>query len=137
MLLSLPYGASQILESRMKGGKPSDLVLVSLVGPLEDGNPVVLADGPEYDWRFCRGLEVCIFGKVGTPNRQTAMAIGMNLPRRLYLWDVEAKEGTDVTVCLKVSAIDKRKEDFKPTDWMAILSPWTQWQNRKFQEVRV
>lgn len=137
MLLSLPHGASRILESRMKGEKPSDLVIVSLVGPVDEGNPVVLANGPEHDWRFCRGLHVCIFGKVGTPNRQTGLAIGSNIPSRLYLWDVEAKEGTELIVHLRESALKKRAGEFKTSDWAAILWPWSDWQNRTFQEVRV
>lgn len=135
-MTTLPHGASRIIESRIKGEKPGDLVIVSLVGPVDDGNPVVLADGPEHDWRFCVGLQVCIFGKVGTPNRQTAMAIGMQLPARLFLWDVEAKEGTDICVCLKVSAIDKPRADFRPSDWTAMLWPWSRWQNKTFEEVR-
>lgn len=135
--MRLPLGAQPILQARLRGETAADLVIVSLVGALDEGNPVVVANGAEHDWRFCRALQVCIFGKVGTPNRQVAMAIGMNLPKRLYLWDVEAKEGTDVTVCLKVSAIDKRRDDIKPSDWTAILAPWNRWQNKTFQEVRV
>lgn len=137
MLLTLPYGAQRILDARMKGEKPEDLVIVSLIGPLpEEGGPVVLADGPEHDWRFCRGLHVCVFGKVGTPNRQTALAIGSSLPAKLYLWDVEAKQGTDLIVHLRESALDKRVGEFKLSDWTAIVWPWSDWQNRTFEETR-
>lgn len=135
--MQLPHGAQPILQARLKGETVLDLVIVSLVGQLDEGNPVVVACGPEYDWRFCRGLQVCIFGKVGTPNRQTAMAIGSNIPSRLYLWDVEAKEGTELIVHLRESALNKRPGEFKTSDWTAILWPWSDWQNRTFQEVRV
>lgn len=137
MALKLPPGARSILESRIKGDKPSDLVIVSLVGSLPDGNPVVLADGPEFDWRWCRGLEICIFGKVGTPNRQTAIAIGMNLPAKLFLWDVEAKVGTDVIVHLRESGLQKPASQIGMADWTAILDPWIDWQNRMFEEARL
>jgi hypothetical protein len=135
--MNLPRGAQRIVESRMRGEKPGDLVIVSLVGPLADGNPVVLADGPEYDWRFCRSLKVCIFGKVGTPNRQTAIAIGASLPEKLWLWDVEARVGTDVIVHLRESGLTKPAAQIRVSDWSAILDPWTDWQNKQFEEVRL
>ena len=135
--MNAPYGAKRIIDSRMNGEKPDELVLVSLVGPLRnEGNMVVLADGPEHDWRFCRGLHVCIFGKVGTPNRQTAIAIGQRLPTKLYLWDVESKEGAELIVHIRESSLHKRG-DFKASDWTAILWPWSDWQNKQFEEVRV
>lgn len=130
-MVKIPNGAQRIIDLRMRGEIPADLVLVSLVGPLPDGNPIVTADGPDYDWRFCRGLPVCIFGKVGTPNRQTAIAIGMNLPDRIWLWDVEAKSGADVIVHIRDKALDKRQ--FGMSDWTAFIWPWSDWQNRKFE----
>lgn len=136
MALTLAKGADAIIASRRKDQKPSDLVIVSLVGFLPDGNPVVVADSADHDWRWCRELEVCIFGKVGTPNRQVAIAIGMCLPSRLYLWDVEAKQGTDVTVHVKLDSLNKPAGSLKASDWTAILSPWTDWQNKKFEEDR-
>lgn len=138
MLLNLPYGAQPIIEARLRAGaKPVDMVVVSLVGPLEDGNPIVQADGPDYDWRFVRGLRVCIFGKVGTPNRQTAIAIGTCLPSWLALWDVESKEGTDVIVHIRESALDLPKEQLrKSANWTAILWPWSPWQNKQFEEAK-
>ncbi|USE81138.1 hypothetical protein NDR89_15570 [Cupriavidus gilardii] len=136
MALSLPHGAKPILEARMRAGaKPSDMVIVSLVGRLDEGNPVVVADGPEYDWRFLRGLQVCLFGKPGTPNRQVAIAIGACLPERLWLWDVESKKGADVIAHVRLEAIDlPHKELRKVSNWTAILSPWVDWQNRRFEE---
>lgn len=137
MLLNLPYGAQPIIEARLRtGAKPEDMVIVSLVGPLEDGNPVVLADGPEHDWRFLRGLRVCVFGKVGTPNRQTAIAIGTCLPSWLALWDMESKEGADVIVHIRESALDLPKDQLrKSANWTAILWPWSPWQNKIFKGV--
>lgn len=133
MVSRLPFGAQRILDMRLKGEKPKDMVIVSLVGQLDEGNPVVMADSADYDWRFCRGLEVCIFGKVGAPNRQVALAIGAILPKRLYLWDVESKEGTDLIVHLKENALRKHRAELKPSDWTAILWPWDGWQNKEFE----
>lgn len=130
-MVKTPNGAQRIIDLRMRGEIPADLVIVSLVGPLPDGNPIVMADGPDYDWRFCRGLPVCIFGKVGAPNRQVAIAIGMNLPDRVWLWDVEARAGADVIVHLRDKALDNRQ--FGVADWTAFIWPWSDWQNRKFE----
>lgn len=132
MVLTLPYGAKPILESRMRGEKPADLVIVSLVGRVPDDNPVVIADGANYDWRWCRGLQVCIFGKVGTPNRQVAIEIGRCLPAKLFLWDVEAKHGTDVITHIRTTSLDKRADELKASDWAAMLWPWSEWQNKQF-----
>lgn len=133
----LAEGSQRIIDLRMRGEVPADLVIVSLVGALPDGNPVVLADGPEYDWRWCRGLRICVFGKVGTPNRQVAIAIGACLPERLWLWDVEAKQGADVTVHLRESGLKKPSSRIVLADWTAILDPWINWQNKQFEEVRL
>lgn len=121
----------------MKGEKPCDLVIVSLVGPVDEGNPVVIADGPDHDWRFCRGLNVCIFGKVGTPNQQVARAIAPSVPQKLFLWDVEAKEGLDLLTHIRESSINKRPGEFKPTDWVVTPHKWSAWENKQFEEARV
>ena len=128
-----PIGAAQILQARMAGNKPADLVIISLVGPLAEANPVIQATGHAHDWRFCRGLKVCVFGKVGTPNRQVAIAIGSQFPAWLGVWDVESREGADVIAHLKDAAMDKR--DFELSDWTAMFWPWSQWENKRFQGV--
>ena len=56
---AVPYGAQEIINNRMIGKRPADMVLVSLVGPLREVNPVVVAKpGRAYDWRFLARLEV-------------------------------------------------------------------------------
>ena len=136
-MVKIPNGAQRIIDLRMRGEIPADLVIVSLVGPLPDGNPIVIADGPEYDWRFCRNLPVCIFGKVGIPNSQTAIAVGACLPSKLFLWDVEAREGADVIVHIKQSSIDLPPAQLLRTNnWTAFLWPWSDWQNKEFQETK-
>lgn len=55
----LPYGAQAIAELRSNRKRPADMVLVSLIGPLHEINPVVMArPDKRYDWRFLAGLEV-------------------------------------------------------------------------------
>ncbi len=64
---ALPYGAAEIVAVRGQGKKPADMVLVSLVGPLREQNPVVVAKpGREYDWRFLVGLDVLLVVSTAT-----------------------------------------------------------------------
>lgn len=132
-MVKVPNGAQRIIDLRMRGVVPDDLVIVSLVGPLPDGNPLILADGSDYDWRFLRGLRVCIFGRVGTPNRQTAIAIGRNLPERLWLWDVDAREGADVICHIRLNSLDKGFRNLAASDWSAFVWPWSEWENKQFE----
>ena len=54
--------AQPIIDARLRGKKPADMVIVSLVGPVGMENPTVFADpAQQYDWRWCRGLDVCVY----------------------------------------------------------------------------
>ena len=57
----LPYGGREIADLRGQGKCPADMVILSLIGPLREKNPVLVAK-PEraYDWRFLVGLEVMV-----------------------------------------------------------------------------
>lgn len=131
----LPNGARPILQARMNGEKPADLIIVSQVGALPDeSNPVVISDGQTYDWRFLRGLIVCIFCRQGTPTRHLAIEIGCRMPSKLMLWDVETKRGADVTSHIKLDALDLRPSEFeKPRNWTAFIDPWLDFQNKQFE----
>ena len=51
--MTLPYGAKTILEARINGQRPADLLIVSLVGAVDESNPVIVAKpDAKYDWRF-------------------------------------------------------------------------------------
>jgi len=67
----LPYGGREILELRQSHQKPADMVLISLIGPLRELNPTVVAR-PErtYDWRFLAGLKVLIVASMSVPAEQ-------------------------------------------------------------------
>lgn len=59
--IALPYGGSEIVAQRSAGNRPADMVIVSLIGPLREENPVVVAKpGRAYDWRFLADLDVMI-----------------------------------------------------------------------------
>lgn len=134
MDLKLPYGARPIVEARRAGQKPSDLVIVSLVGALPDEvNPVVQATANAYDWRFMRGLQACIFARPGQAITRLARAIGCHSPAWLAVWDVENGEGADAIVHLSFAAIDTAKTRFQETDFSVIFWPWLACENQQFR----
>lgn len=90
-------GADSIIKVRMRGYRPADAVVVSLVGHTGFDNPTVNpARGQQYDWRWIAGLDVvmCISSK--TAWRDVALAIKLAGPEHLRLWDVEQKRGAEV-----------------------------------------
>lgn len=90
-------GAERIIQVRQRGYKPSDAVMVSLVGPRGFHNPTVLpVPGQHYDWRWATGLDIvlCVSRKV--PWRELALAIKLVGPEYLRLWDIEHKRGAEV-----------------------------------------
>lgn len=125
----IPTGAAPILQARLDGKRPADMLIVSMVGRLQEVNPVILADGD--DWRFLEGLPVCIFTKRGKPFRQLALEIAHTGPRWLGVWDVENQQGTDAWLQMKPESTDNKR--FSLDDFTMLFWPWSSWQNRQFQ----
>lgn len=98
--LPLPYGGAEILALRQNAKRPADMVLVSLIGPLRELNPVVIAK-PEraYDWRFLAGLSVLIVGTTQI-NRlaSVAKAIEAANPESLSIWFADQQDGVNVFI---------------------------------------
>lgn len=96
----LPYGAREIVETRTIGKRPADMVLVSLVGPLRELNPVVVAK-PErcYDWRFLVDLEVLIVVSSAIDKALVARCVKAILaqkPQYLGLWFADRQQGLNI-----------------------------------------
>lgn len=75
-------------------------------------------------------MEVCIFGKQGTPNRQVALALGQWMPKWLGIWDVEKKMGADVHVTVRHKSMDRHP--LRATDWEAWIWRWLPSQDKEF-----
>jgi hypothetical protein len=114
----------------MRGFKPDELVLVSLVGHVHAQNHVVrAAPGVEYDWRWVHGLEVCVY--VGdAPNwYDTVKAIARQRPEHLMLWNCADCWGANVYL------IPTEEDIAKPIrEWEYELDvlPWLDFQNDDF-----
>ena len=118
---ALPYGAAEILALRKSGKRPADMVMVSLVGPLREINPVVIAR-PEkhYDWRFLTGLEVLIVAAMSIPSGQVNRASEALLEARpdfLGLWFADRQDGLNLAfgswrpktkACRRMGIADRR-----------------------------
>ena len=96
----LPYGAAEILSLRQSGKRPADMVLVSMIGPLREMNPVVIAK-PErsYDWRFLSGLSVLIVVTTQTEKLSGLLqAIEDMKPDGLCVWFADQQDGVNVLI---------------------------------------
>lgn len=102
MSMHLPSGAYPILKARLSGKKPAEMVLISTIGELNEGNPVVTfpqGDDPrQYDWRCLMGLETAVVFVEST--KLTARVIASRLlaapaglGEQVYLWRADQQKG--------------------------------------------
>lgn len=134
MNAKLAKGAQPILDARMKGKRPADMVMVALAEPIKTDNPVVYADaGQRYDWRWVRGLDVCLNVTDGDDWPNTLFDIARGRPAHLELWNREGKWGAHVYL------IPTAEDVAKPVQhWRMELDflPWMDFQNKDFIERR-
>lgn len=126
----IPHGAQRIIDARNKGMKPAELVLVSLIGRLNEANPCVYADPRrEYEWFWTRGLQLCIFASAEVNWRPVALSIKRQSPSSLYLWDADRREGAEVFLIPNMADLDKPR-----SEWRLALNflPWLPSQNEEF-----
>lgn len=98
--LSIPYGGAEILELRQNGKRPADMVLVSLIGPLRELNPVVIAKPDRsYDWRFLAGLPVLVINTTQTNGLSGVVtSIEATHPESLSVWFADQQNGINVLI---------------------------------------
>lgn len=128
----IAVNAEAILAARMKGLKPADMVIVSLVGPVGMDNPTVFAK-PEvvYDWRWARGLDVCVYLDDAQDWPDVMKAIALQRPEHLSLWSHSGEWGA------KVYLIPTAHDVTRPIRvWKYELDflPWLDFQNEDFKK---
>lgn len=96
----LPYGGREIAELRAAGKRPADMVLVSLIGPLRESNPVIVAKPRRaYEWRFLIGLHVAVVVDTETANLPDVVsAIEAAKPATLSVWFADRQDGVNVAL---------------------------------------
>jgi hypothetical protein len=132
--MPLARNAEPILEARLKGLKPDEMIMVSLIGRVDSGNMTVFADpGADYDWRWVRGLDICLW--IGDePNwGPTLKAIALCRPDYLCIWHQGQKWGA--TIYLVPTAEDAGKPRHLWSFDLDYLE-WLGFQNRDFAEGR-
>lgn len=122
--------AKQIIDARLRGLKPSDLVLVSMVGHVNAENHVVRADpGVVYDWRWVRDLELVMVVGERCDWADTMKAIGLQRPTYLGLWNGAGRWGAHAY--LIPSAADVARPVARWTYELDFL-PWLDFQNEEY-----
>lgn len=130
MTLPLPKNATPILQARMKGLRPADMVIVSLLGLVQAAQPIVLAEpGAAYDWRWVRGLDVCVYVRDRDDWALTLKSIALARPAHLNVWSPDGKWGAQVY--LLPSAQDVGKPVSMWTCELDFLE-WMDFQNEDF-----
>lgn len=126
----IPTNAIKIIELRKRGYKPDEMIIVSLVGRLDELNHVIYADyRKEYDWKFLKGLEVCIFANSAVDYKKTLLAIAKVKTSFLGLWDVDRLEGADFNYLPNLEPLHKPNHALKMSLYPNI---WINMQNKMF-----
>jgi hypothetical protein len=128
--MTLPNGAEAVLAARKRGLKPNEMLIVSLVGKVNESNHVIYANqGAEYDWRWLRGLKACLYINQKSNWRPVIEAMVRQRPEWLGLYNVDQFKGATASYLPRADDIEK------PTNqWRYVLDflPWTAWQNNEF-----
>jgi len=130
MTLPLPQNAVPIMQARMKGLRPAGLVIISLCGPVPTQQPLVLAEpGAAYDWRWVRGLDVCVYVRGAGTWALTLKDIALAEPAHLNIWSPDGRWGAHVYL------VPTAEDVGKPFSmWIRELDflQWMDFQNNDF-----
>ena len=127
----IPNNAQAIIDARAKGMKPDEMILISMVGRINEPNHTVYAGaGKAYDMRWLRGLQACIFASSGVDWRGLANLALDAKPAYLALWDVGLSQGAEIYRLPNVNDIEKPR-----SQWRMKLNyiAWTPEQNWRFK----
>lgn len=130
--MTIPNGAQPIIDARKSGQKPSEMILVSLIGPTGESNHTVFANPhATYDWRWAIGLQVCLMVNEATKRKakEILLAIGKEFPEQLHVWNVDVFKGSRVTTLPLADDIEKQKAAWR---WALDFTPWLEYDNNKF-----
>lgn len=123
--------AAKIINLRANGYRPDELILVSLVGRIDEPNHTVFADSRQaYDWRWARGLDICVYASSAVKWFGTIKALADCRPKLLALWDVDRKEGAEFWMLPDETTIDLPSNQWR---WKLIPHPWCAMENHIFE----
>lgn len=119
--------SQKIINLRKNGYRPDEMILISLVGKIDELNHTVFAvPSIEYDWKWCRELDICVYANSAVIWQPIINSISLENPRFLALWDVDRKEGAEFYRSLNLNCSDANLRhsgtvlDF--IDWCSIAN---------------
>lgn len=128
--MNLPNGAQAIIDARKRGMKPAEMLIVSLVGKVNETNHVIYVNPQaEYDWRWIVGLKVCVYFGSGVKWKEQLAEIAKCRPEWLGMYNVDQFKGATAYYLPRADDIEKPKNQ-----WRHVLDflPWTKYQNEEF-----
>jgi hypothetical protein len=125
-------GADVILQARLKGMRPAEMILVAMVPPMKTTNHVVkVQTGHDYayDWRWVHGLDICLVVDDSVDWASTLKDIAKHRPDYLCVWHMTGKWGAKAY--LIPSAEDLK---YPPQQWQYEIDflAWLDYQNADF-----
>ncbi len=128
--MNIPNGAEKVIAARKKGFKPSEMLIISLVGKLQELNHTIYANPDAvYDWRWMVGLKACIFTKTGIDSKAILKAVAKSNPDWLGMYDLDQFKGADVSFLPLAGDIEKPQSQWR---YKLQFLVWTKWQNEEF-----
>jgi hypothetical protein len=128
----IALNAQPILDARLRGFKPADLILVSMVGHINAANHTVRAiPAMTYDWRWVHGLEVCVYVGERQDWVGTLKAIALQRPAYLCIWNCFEHWGARVYL---IPTADDVSRPARQWTYELDFLPWLDFQNDDFIE---
>lgn len=124
--------ADRIVEARLRGQRPANMVLIFIGAPQKTNNPFVIAKTEiAYDWRWVRGLDVCLYVNDADDWGNLAKDIAMQCPDYVAIWNYESKWGARVWLIPSAQDISLPKRQWR---FEIDFSVWMDFQNKDFIE---
>lgn len=104
----IAQNAQPILSARLRGFKPDEMVMISLIGGIDSANQTIYAKpGETYDWRWVHGLDVCVW--IGDEPNWAPMlkAIALQRPDYLCIWHQGREWGARVYLIPTAADVSK------------------------------
>ena len=128
--MNLPNGAKPIVDVRLKGLKPDEMIIVSLIGQTGEANYTVYAnEKAEYDWRWLRGLKVCLYVNSTSNWKPLIASMARHFPEWLGVYNADQFKGATASLLPRVEDIEKAQSLWR---WKLDFLPWTSYQNELF-----
>ncbi|WP_426111004.1 hypothetical protein [Massilia sp. PWRC2] len=128
----IAQNAGPVIRARERGMKPAEMICISLVGTICTANHPTYADpAKEYDWRWVRDLDVCVWVGAAMDWVETVKAIALCKPEHLSIWNSYEHWGAQAFLRPTMADVEMCKP---VSQWAYELDflPWMDFQNDDF-----